>query len=186
MVLFKSQIILTDSLFYCRFPHQFWFQWNSWRKRLINHWFNKWKVSPTLWSPPPWEDWPILADISLKYPSGIPCHDSILNWKESEFAVNGFTSTLELMQEMNLKDSWIITMTVSLPVSPSLPSLHELHSWKISDRLRRNISLQRSVCYGLLPALSRHLNGEARTGTSQTQGYCFGTKYRSPRRTGLR
>ena len=62
------------------------------------------------------------------------------------------------MQEMSLKDSWIITITVRLPISRSLLSLHELH---------KNISLQRSACYGLLPGLTRHLNGEARTGTSQ-------------------
>ena len=63
---------------------------------------------------------------------------------------NGFTSTLQLMQEMSLKDSWIITITVRLTISRSLLSLHELH---------KNISLQRSACYGLLPGLTRHLNG---------------------------
>ena len=72
------------------------------------------------------------------------------------------------MQEMSLKDSWIITITVRPPISASLLSLHELRSWKSSDRLRRNISLQRSECYGLLPGLSRLLNGEAHTGGHQS------------------
>ena len=45
-----------------------------------------------------------------QYPSGIPCHDSILNWKESEFAVDYFTSTLELTQKTSLENSWIITI----------------------------------------------------------------------------